>query len=118
MTQNDKIPIMREDDGELLGFVARDGASWDAQTVFGYSIERTTDNQSAERIVRQSGLGFLTGLWQYFDRDDQDWHPCILKEAGEHQVTVIRTTPLGYQDPDDYKIVTISNPDETTLVKA
>lgn len=112
-----KIPIHREDDGELLGFIMQDAAGWDAQTIFGYSMARAADKKSAEDTVRAKGLGFLTGLWQYFDKDDQDWHPCILKEAYEHQVTVIRTNFMGYQDPDDFKIVTIDSPDETKLIK-
>jgi len=112
-----KFPIRREDDSELLGFVSGHDANWEAQTIFGYVIERTTDRASAERIVREQGLGYLMGVWQYFDQDDQQWYPCILKEAYEHQVTVIRTTPMGYQDPDDYKIVTISDPTDTNLIK-
>lgn len=113
-----KTPIHREDDKELLGFVAQSAASWEAQTIFGYTISRTTDQASAERIVREQGLDFLQGLWQYYDKDDHKWHTCILKEAYEHQVTVMRTSPLGYPDPDDYKIVTIKAPDETNLAKS
>ncbi len=114
-TQN--IPIRREGDSELLGFVVGGTTSWEAQTLFGYLIERTTDQRSAEKIVREQGLSYLMGVWQYFDKDDQDWFPCILKEAYEHQVTVIRTTAMGYQDPDDYKIVTIDKPTEVNLIK-
>ena len=117
MKNNQKIPIWREDDGELLGFVANKGASWDAQTIFGYSIAQLDSKEAAERAVREKGLSFLTGVWQYFDEDDQAWHACVLKEAYEHQVKVLRTTPLGYQDPDDYKVVTINSPDETNLAK-
>lgn len=110
-------PIHREDDNELLGFVSGGSNGWEAQTIFKYGIERTTKQSLAEKIVREQGLGYLTGVWQYFDTDDQDWHFCVLKEAYEQQVTVIRTTPLGYQDPDDYKIVTIDDPSDTNLVK-
>ena len=117
MNDTQKAPVRRDDDGELLGFVADGNGSWEAQTIFGYVIERTTDRSAAERIVREQGLGYLTGVWQYFDRDDRQWHACVLKEAYEHQVTVIRTTPMGYQDPDDYKLMTLSNPDETNLIK-
>jgi hypothetical protein len=58
-----KIPIHREDDGELLGFVMQDAAGWNAQTIFGYSILRTTDKKTAEDTLRAKGLDFLTGLW-------------------------------------------------------
>lgn len=112
-----KIPIIREDDGELLGFVVQDAAGWGAQTIFGYGMARLDDEAAAERTVREKGLGYLMGVWQYFDEDDRAWHSCVLKEAYEHQVKVLRTTSMGYQDPDDYKVVTIQNPSETNLIK-
>lgn len=113
-----KIPIHREDDGELLGFVVQAASGWDAQTIFGYSIERKHDKEAAEAVVREQGLAFLMGVWQYLDVDDREWHPCVIKEAYEHQVTVIRTNYMGYQDPDDYKFVTITDPSETNLIKS
>lgn len=118
MNHKQKIPINREDDGELLGFIARDSAGWEAQTIFGYPIAHTEDEESADQVIRSQGLLSLTGLWQYFDKDDQAWFPCIIKEAFEHKVVVIRTNALGYQDPDDYKTVVIEDPDETTLIKS
>jgi len=118
MNEKQKYAVTREDDNELLGFVAEDSAGWQARTIFNYPIRRTDSKQEAERVVRENGLSFLTGLWQYFDEDDQTWYPCILKEAYEHQVTVIRTTPFGYQDPDDYKVVKIKDPSEINLVKS
>lgn len=118
MSIHKKIAIKREDDGELLGFIFQDSAGWDAQTIFGYSIARVEDRASAENIVRERGLSFLMGIWEYLDKEDQKWHVCILKEVYENKVTVIRTTPMGYQDPDDYKMVTIRNPSEVNLVKS
>lgn len=115
---SDKQAIIREEDSELLGFVSKDGASWDAQTIFGYSMGRAATRAEAEARVREGGLAFLDGVWQYLDKDDQQWHSCVLKSATERQVTVVRTTPLGYQDPDDYKIVTIVNPSEANLIKS
>lgn len=113
-----KIPLYRETDKELLGFVVQDAAGWRAQTIFGYTIERTTSRQAAEHVLREQGLVFLAGVWQYFDKDDQDWHACILKEAYEHQVTVIRTNFMGYQDPSDYKLVVLDHPSENVLIKS
>lgn len=118
MNSSKKIPITREDDGELLGFVAQDKAGWEAQTIFGYSMMRAEDRVTAENTVRAQGLGYLTGIWEYLDSEDQKWHACILKEVYENRVVIIRTTPMGYQDPDDYKIVTIRNPSEVNLVKS
>lgn len=113
-----KIRIIREDDGELLGFIEQSFAGWSAQTIFGYVFARSDSKESVEEAVRSQGLTMLQGLWQYFDKKDRNWHPCILKEVYETRVVVIRTNEMGYQDPDTYKIVTINNPTETNLVKA
>jgi uncharacterized membrane protein len=113
-----KLPVIREDDNELLGFVLQDSAGWQAQTIFGYGIDRAFDKDAAEAIVREKGLNYLTGVWQYFDLDEQTWYPCVLKEVYEHQVTVIRTNFMGHQDSDEYKVLTIKNPSETTLAKS
>jgi len=115
MTQ--KQPIRHKESNELLGFVTKDTTGWRAQTIFGYDISRTATEEDAEKLLREKGLSFLMGVWQYLDPDDGKWHPCILKEAYEQRVTVIRTNFMGYQDPDDYKILTIENPTETELVK-
>jgi hypothetical protein len=112
-----KIPINRQDDGELLGFIAQEGGSWSAQTIFGYTIARTTSRAQAEQVVREQGLNSLMGVWQYFDKDDQRWYPCVIKEAYENRVVVIRTNAMGYQDVDN-KRISITDPSETNLIKA
>lgn len=118
MTASNKTPLYRKDDKELLGFIAEENNSWVAQTIFGYTIERTTSQKEAERILRAQGLQFLMGIWQYYDTDEHDWFPCVLKEANEHQVTVIRTDYMGGQGSDVYKLFTIKNPTENNLVKS
>jgi hypothetical protein len=118
MLRTKKTPYFREDDNELLGFIVDDNGSWQAQTIFGYQISRTVSRKDAEDILKDRGLTFLMGLWLYYDKDDHDWFPCVIKEAYEQKVIVNRTTELGYQDPDDYKQVLIENPTENDLVKS
>lgn len=113
-----RIPINREDDGELLGFIEKSNASWTAQTIFGYVFARAENQAAVEEAVRSQGLTMLQGLWHYFDKKDRDWHPCVLKEVHENRVVVIRTNEMGYQDPDTYKMVIIKNPSDTNLVKS
>lgn len=115
----DEIPVIRPQDGDLLGFVVKASSeNWEARTVFGYVISRTTSQAEAESVVREEGPGFLKGVWQYFDKDDSDWYPCIIKSANQVNVTVIRTDAMGFQHPDSYKLVTIQSPDDTRLIKA
>lgn len=117
MMTTKKTPLYRDSDKELLGYIVQDDSGWQAQTMFGYTIERTATREAAEQILRAQGMAFLTGVWQYFDKDDQQWHACVLKEVQEQRVTVLRTTSMGYQDPDDFKLVILQHPDEHTLVK-
>jgi hypothetical protein len=118
MTNVSRTAIYRKDDNEFLGYVVQDTASWLAQTIFGYTIERTASRAAAEAAVRTQGLSFLMGVWQYYDKDDRAWYPCVIQEANEHRVTVIRTNVMGYQEPDTYKKVTLLNPTENTLIKS
>lgn len=118
MNSHAKIPVNRADDDELLGFVIQDKLGWIAQTIFGYEIARASDESAAARIVREQGLSFLTGIWQYLDPDDRDWYPCVLREVYEHRVIVMRTNKMGHPDPDDYKVVTIKEPSELNLAKS
>jgi hypothetical protein len=113
-----KIPIIREDDGELLGFVEKAPAGWAAMTIFGYVFARADNQAAVEEAVRSQGLNILQGVWQYFDKKDKAWHPCILKEVYEHKVIIITTNEMGYQDIDTSRRLTIVNPTETTLVKS
>ena len=113
----EKIPINRKDDHELLGYVVNDHNSWVAQTIFGYTIERTTSQAAAEKVVKSRGLSFLSGVWQYLDPSDKEWHTCVIQEAFETQVKVMRTNAMGYEDPDDRKHYVVKHPSETTLIK-
>lgn len=110
-------PIYRDDDNELLGYVSEAVTGWVALTIFGYTIERTTDEVTAEHVVREQGLLYLMGVWQYYDKDDREWFPCVLKEVQERQVTVLRTNSMGYQDPDNFKLVVLRHPTDQNLVK-
>lgn len=113
-----KIPIIRQDDGELLGYVEKQTSGWSAQTIFGYVFARSDNQESVEEVVRSQGLTILQGLWQYYDKQDKAWFPCVLKEVFPNRVIVMRTNVMGYQTPDDYKLVAIANPQETDLVKS
>jgi hypothetical protein len=113
-----RTPINREDDGELLGFINKSPGGWTAETIFGYVFARSEQRQAAEEAVRSQGLNVLQGVWQYYDKKDKAWYPCILQHVYENRVVVIRTNEMGYQNPDSYKRSTITNPTETTLVKS
>lgn len=118
MTTQNKTPHYHIETHELLGVVVKENNSWVAQTIFGYTIERTTSRKDAESALQSKGLDYLKGVWQYFETSDKDWHHCIIKDANEHSVSVIQTDSMGYQDPHRYKFITILNPTEDTFAKA
>lgn len=109
-------PIYREYDHELLGFVDKIGGIWTAFTIFGYEFASAETKTDAIRRVMDDGLTILKGIWRYYDRDDNEWHPCRLKSMQPGRVTVIRTNELGYQEPETVKRYTITDPDDSNLV--
>ncbi len=113
-----KTPIHKEDSNEFLGFVVKGSAGWEAQTIFGYVIERTITQEAAENVLHERGLDYLKGVWQYYDKTERDWFPCVLKDETEHRVTVIRTNSLGFQDSEVFKIVILEDPTENILIKS
>jgi len=118
MIKNNKSPFYDEDTNEFLGFIVDDGTTFELQTIFGYLIARTTTRKEAERTLYQVGSTYLKGLWQYYDKDDKEWFPCVIKKAYEHQVIVNRTNALGFQDKDDAKQVILDDPTDSDLVKS
>ena len=118
MNPTSRIPIIHQDTGDLLGYVSAAQTGWLATTIFGYTIARTSTEQEAEKVVRSEGQRFLQGQWRYFDSDEYDWYPCVIKEAYESRVTVIRTNELGYQDAKHYKLFVVQSPSEETLMKS
>lgn len=118
MIHPNRTPFHHVESKELLGYILKDVSGWQAQTIFGYTIARTMTKKDAQQVLQNEGLSILKGVWHYFDGDDQQWHPCILKETDVHRVTVIRTNAMGYQVPEEYKLYTIKDPTENKLVKA
>lgn len=113
-----KIPINRENDGELLGFAVQSGSGWQAETVFGYVFARSSSQSEIEDAVRMQGSRVIQGLWQYLDPDDKEWYPCVLSKVAPLEVTVVRTNDMGLYDQDTIKFVTLRQPNDTMLVKA
>src|SRR5690606_11670042 len=97
MTLLGKEYFYRDDDGTLVGVIARDATSWLAQTIFGYTIARTTSRKDAEEVLLRSGLSSLRGVWQYFDADEKEWFPCVIQEANEKKSCLPVRTSTAYR---------------------
>ena len=87
-----RIPIHRDNDHELLGFVISVADRWRALTVFGGILATyATQNDASAHVVRR-GLASLAAHWQYYDASADQWHTCLIQEANETTVTIV----LGY----------------------
>lgn len=118
MVSAKKTRVRDIDSGESLGFVVHDGASWQAQTIFGYEISRVTTKKEAEAVLQSEGSDYPKGVWQYYDKSDNVWYSCVLREIYENRVVAIRTNVLGYEESALYKRVIINHPSEINLVKS
>lgn len=98
-------PVHRSTDNELVGFIQQTPQGWDAATIFKLPFAHAQAEDQARSLVLNKGLEVLTGTWHYYDQDDKDWCPCVLKEATEDQVTVVRTDMFGYQDGSSKQVV-------------
>lgn len=99
------IEVRRDEDDELLGFVAEAGSAWQATTVFGGLLGTHTDRDEAIDQVQQIGLSSLAERWWVRlpvddgDEDDGDedggepeWQRCHLIEAAPDRVVVVVAT--------------------------
>ncbi len=87
-----RIPVFRDTDHELLGYVIPVAQHWRALTLFG-GILATCDTQAdASAYVVRRGLAALAAHWQYYDCSTAQWHTCLIQEANETTVTIV----IGY----------------------
>lgn len=103
---DDRTEIRRDDDGELCGFVERDGDDWLAVTVFGAWFARFDDGAQARDAVRESGLDVLARRWQYRASIDEEWEVCCIVEASPQSVTIVVDY---YPMPNSPRVVLAAN---------
>ena len=120
---DDRTEIRRDDDGELCGFVERDGDDWFAMSVFGGRLASFTTRVAAEAHVIERGLASLAEHWHYRASPDDDWQIVCIIEARPSAVRIaldyysmpgVPTVTLG---PDDFAAGAelVLEPESTTL---
>lgn len=87
-----RIPVTRESDNELCGYVIAVADHWRALTVFGGILATCDSRDAAVAHVRARGLPALAAHWQYYDSGAGTWHTCLIQEANATTVTIA----LGY----------------------
>nr|WP_042183050.1 hypothetical protein [Kibdelosporangium sp. MJ126-NF4]CEL15327.1 hypothetical protein [Kibdelosporangium sp. MJ126-NF4]CTQ95632.1 hypothetical protein [Kibdelosporangium sp. MJ126-NF4] len=84
--------IRRDEDNELMGYVAPVGDHWQPITIFNAALGDPTTFDEAERTVRNIGLSSLMGRWQV-DYDGQ-WRDVWLQEVRPDSVRVYWADPM------------------------
>jgi hypothetical protein len=94
----DRLEVRREEDGELVGFVAPSGNRWHALTVFGAPLAEHESRARAERDLRERGLSVLAARW-WFEDDAGDLVPTYLAEVTPRSVVAQLTDERGMPRP-------------------
>jgi len=56
-------PFHRDEDGELLGYLATDEQGTTPLTLFGYPLATASDEPAAAEVLRRQGLAVLAEAW-------------------------------------------------------
>ena len=84
------MPVRRDDDGELLGYVAPlDDGRWAAQAVFGGVIGIGGTAAAARALVERDGLASLSWRWFYRPNATADWEVVVVQEAWPGRAVVV-----------------------------
>lgn len=117
MSETSRTEVHRDDDGELLGYVAtHDDGTARALTVFGGLVRTTPDADSAEAELRSVGLSVLAETWWYGSE------PAVLLEASPGRVVArvggIAALALAVGSNgtgEDHRILTLTGADAEAL---
>jgi hypothetical protein len=86
----------RQDDDELLGYIAPTDEAFQARTVFGYPVGAVSDQQHAEQTLESIGLSYLAERW-LLTIDGRDEPVTVqIVEATPAKVTV-KSVDYGYE---------------------
>lgn len=103
MNADTTIAIYREHDGEILGYLRREGAAWQPVTVFGGVLAGPTSREEAEHILRCDGLSSLGDIWWVQDGPD-GFKQALIQEARPDRLRIRWADPLADQTPHGHWI--------------
>ncbi len=82
----DWIAHHRDDDGELIGFLAPAGRAFTAMTVFGSPLAEPADRLQAESVLDSCGLSYLADRWRLRLDDGRSIEVEIVEASPERAV--------------------------------
>ena len=81
-------PYIRDDDGELLGYLVGGDGAVQATTLFGYPLGAPGDEAAAERVLDSIGLSYLADRWLLTLPDRREPIAVQIVEASPQHLTV------------------------------
>ncbi|MEV4312799.1 hypothetical protein [Actinocrispum sp. NPDC049592] len=87
------ITIRRDEDDEILGYLAPTGDEWLPLTVFHVALADPASQDDAEEIVRRDGLASLSDPW-WVEDEQGEWVEARLQEAQPHRIRVRWADPM------------------------
>jgi len=97
--------LVRRPDGEAVGAVIADGASWLPATVFGAPIAPAEPTeQAAEAILLDRGLAALAGEW-WVELLDRGWARCWLVEVHADRLRISLRDPKAVGAPAEDRLI-------------
>lgn len=86
----------RQDDAELLGYIAPAGEGFQANTVFGFPVGGVSDRDNAEQTLESIGLIYLAERWLLTIDGRNEPITVQIVEAAPAKVTV-KSVDYGYE---------------------
>lgn len=76
----------RQDDGELIGYLAPSGEAVVPMTLLGTPLDDPTDPWSAEQVLEQTGLSYLADRWLLRHEDGSEQRVVLIEVDPERAV--------------------------------
>lgn len=89
----------RDDDDELIGYVAARTDDFVAYTLFGYPLAECADESDAEHALESAGLSYLAERW-LLAVDGRDEPIAVALVEATPATVVVKNVDLGYEEAD------------------
>ncbi|HEY3467401.1 MAG TPA: amidohydrolase family protein [Amycolatopsis sp.] len=91
------VTVRRDEDGEVLGHLRREGTGWQPVTVFGGVLAGPSSREEAEEVLRRDGLASLGEVW--WVHSGAEFREARIQEARPDRIRIRWADPLVEQSP-------------------
>lgn len=94
------LPHHRDDDDELIGYLAPSGDEWLPTTLFGLAVDEPCAEQFARQALDELGLSYLIEPWLLTDDEGTQVRVSISEVSPSHVSVLQRDVALAMGNPD------------------